>query len=75
MHSRRTFMPAAVATACILPVERSSFSLRCGAMISPAAGRGIAELIDKGRFKTFDLSRLNDACVLKHEPYPERGIA
>jgi FAD-dependent oxidoreductase domain-containing protein 1 len=43
-------------------------------MHAPAAGRGIAELIDKGRFETIDLSRLSYTRVLKHEPYPERGI-
>ncbi|MFC7518824.1 NAD(P)/FAD-dependent oxidoreductase [Herbaspirillum sp. GCM10030257] len=45
-----------------------------GMMHAPAAGRGIAELIDKGRFETIDLSRFSYARVLKHEPYPERGI-
>lgn len=45
-----------------------------GMMHAPAAGRGIAELIDKGRFETIDLSRLSYERVLKHEPYPERGI-
>lgn len=46
-----------------------------GMMHAPAAGRGIADLIDKECFKTVDLSRLNDACVREREPYPERGIA
>jgi glycine/D-amino acid oxidase-like deaminating enzyme len=45
-----------------------------GMMHAPAAGRGIAELIDKGRFETIDLSRLGYARVIKHAPYPERGI-
>jgi FAD-dependent oxidoreductase domain-containing protein 1 len=45
-----------------------------GMMHAPAAGRGIAELIDKGRFETIDLSRFGYARVLKREPYPERGI-
>jgi FAD-dependent oxidoreductase domain-containing protein 1 len=45
-----------------------------GMMHAAAAGRGIAELIDKGRFETIDLSRLGYERVLKHEPYPERGI-
>jgi hypothetical protein len=43
-------------------------------MHAPAAGRAIAELIDKGRFETIDLSRFGYARVLKHDPYPERGI-
>ena len=45
-----------------------------GMMHAPAAGRGIAELIDKGRFETIDLSRLGYARVLNHDPYPEHGI-
>jgi FAD-dependent oxidoreductase domain-containing protein 1 len=45
-----------------------------GMMHAPAAGRGIAELIVKGRFESIDLSRLGYARVLKHEPYAERGI-
>jgi glycine/D-amino acid oxidase-like deaminating enzyme len=45
-----------------------------GMMHAPAAGRGIAELIDKGRFETIDLSRLSYARVLKQEAYRERGI-
>ncbi|RJF96052.1 NAD(P)/FAD-dependent oxidoreductase [Noviherbaspirillum saxi] len=45
-----------------------------GMMHAPAAGRGVAELINKGRFETIDLSRLGYERVLKHEPYPERGI-
>lgn len=45
-----------------------------GMMHAPAAGRGIAELISKGRFETIDLSRLGYARVLNHDPYPERGI-
>ncbi|SMP60619.1 NAD(P)/FAD-dependent oxidoreductase [Noviherbaspirillum suwonense] len=45
-----------------------------GMMHAPAAGRGIAELIDKGRFETIDLSRMGYERVLKHAPYRERGI-
>lgn len=45
-----------------------------GMMHAPAAGRGIAELIVKGRFETIDLGRLGYARVMKNEPYPERGI-
>lgn len=35
---------------------------------------GIAQLIDKGRFETIDLSRLGYERVQKNAPYPERGI-
>jgi len=45
-----------------------------GMMHAPAAGRGIAELIDKGRFETIDLSPMGYERVLKHAPYRERGI-
>lgn len=45
-----------------------------GMMHAPAAGRGLAELIDGGRFETIDLGRLGYARVLEHAPYPERGI-
>jgi FAD-dependent oxidoreductase domain-containing protein 1 len=45
-----------------------------GMMHAPAAGRGIAELIDKGRYETIDLSRLGYERVLRHAPYRERGI-
>jgi glycine/D-amino acid oxidase-like deaminating enzyme len=45
-----------------------------GMMHAPAAGRGIAELIDKGRFETIDLGRLSYERVLKREPYAELGI-
>lgn len=45
-----------------------------GMMHAPAAGRGIAELIGKGRFETIDLSRLGYERVLRNEPYRERGI-
>ncbi|NEX62201.1 NAD(P)/FAD-dependent oxidoreductase [Noviherbaspirillum galbum] len=45
-----------------------------GMMHAPAAGRGIAELIDKGRFESIDLSRLGYERVIRQAPYPERGI-
>ncbi len=45
-----------------------------GMMHAPAAGRGIAELIAHGGFRTIDLSRLGYARVLRDEPYPEAGI-
>jgi FAD-dependent oxidoreductase domain-containing protein 1 len=45
-----------------------------GMMHAPAAGRGIAELIDKGRYESIDLSRLGYGRVVRHEPYRERGI-
>lgn len=45
-----------------------------GMMHAPAAGRGIAELIDTGRFETIDLGRLGYERVMKQAPYRERGI-
>ena len=45
-----------------------------GIMHASAAGQGIAELIDKGRFETVDLARLSYERVLRQQPYPERGI-
>ncbi|MCC2595881.1 FAD-binding oxidoreductase [Pusillimonas sp. MFBS29] len=45
-----------------------------GMMHAPAAGRGIAELIIRGRYETIDLTRLGYERVEKHQPYPELGI-
>ncbi|SDD51543.1 Glycine/D-amino acid oxidase [Variovorax sp. CF079] len=45
-----------------------------GMMHAPAAGRGMAELILKGRFETIDLSRLGYERVEKQQPYAEAGI-
>ena len=45
-----------------------------GMMHAPAAGRGVAELIVHGEFRTLDLSRLGYGRVLRGEPYAERGI-
>ena len=45
-----------------------------GMMHAPAAGRGIAELIIKGRYETIDLTRLGFERVEKQLPYPEVGI-
>lgn len=45
-----------------------------GMMHAPAAGRGVAELIVKGRYETIDLTRLGYERVENHQPYPERGI-
>ncbi len=45
-----------------------------GMMHAPAAGRGIAELIVHGQFKTIDLTRLGYERVERHAPYPELGI-
>lgn len=45
-----------------------------GMMHAPAAGRGIAELIVHGKFKTIDLARLGYARVTRGEPYREAGI-
>jgi FAD-dependent oxidoreductase domain-containing protein 1 len=45
-----------------------------GMMHAPAAGRGIAELIVHGEFRTIDLTRLGYARVVRGEPYREAGI-
>lgn len=45
-----------------------------GMMHAPAAGRGIAELIVKGRFESIDLARLSYERVMRNAPYRERGI-
>ncbi|HSC22996.1 MAG TPA: FAD-binding oxidoreductase [Casimicrobiaceae bacterium] len=45
-----------------------------GMMHAPAAGRGIAELIVRGRFETIDLTRLGYRRIASNDPYPERGI-
>jgi len=45
-----------------------------GLMHAPAAGRGIAELIVHGEFRSIDLTRLGLGRVLRDEPYPEIGI-
>ncbi len=45
-----------------------------GLMHAPAAGRGLAELIVHGEFRSIDLARLGYDRVLRNEPYTERGI-
>ena len=45
-----------------------------GMMHAPAAGRGIAELIVRGRFESIDLTRLGYARVASGTPYREAGI-
>ncbi|MEQ9329745.1 FAD-dependent oxidoreductase [Thalassobaculum sp.] len=45
-----------------------------GLMHAPAAGRGIAELIVHGEFRSIDLGRLGYDRVLRNEPYAEVGI-
>ena len=45
-----------------------------GLMHAPAAGRGIAELILHGGFRSIDLTRLGYDRVLQNEPYAELGI-
>ncbi|NDZ18327.1 FAD-dependent oxidoreductase [Variovorax sp. WS11] len=45
-----------------------------GMMHAPAAGRGMAELILKGRFETIDLTRLGYERIEKQQPYAEAGI-
>jgi glycine/D-amino acid oxidase-like deaminating enzyme len=45
-----------------------------GMMHSPAAGRGMAELIVHGRYQTLDLARLGYERIERNQPYPEMGI-
>ncbi|MDP9651227.1 NAD(P)/FAD-dependent oxidoreductase [Paraburkholderia caledonica] len=45
-----------------------------GMMHSPAAGRGIAELVVDGSFQTIDLTQLGYERVEANEPYREVGI-
>lgn len=45
-----------------------------GLMHAPAVGRGLAELIMKGRFDTIDVSRLGYRRVLEGVPCRETGI-
>ena len=45
-----------------------------GMMHAPAAGRGIAELIGHGEFRTLDLRRFGYERIEAGAPYPERGI-
>jgi glycine/D-amino acid oxidase-like deaminating enzyme len=45
-----------------------------GMMHAPAAGRGLAELIVDGCFRSIDLSRFGYERVERNERYPERGI-
>lgn len=45
-----------------------------GMMHAPAAGRGIAELIAHGEYKTIDLTRLGYERVQNNMPYAEEGI-
>lgn len=45
-----------------------------GLMHAPAAGRGIAELIVHGGFRSIDLTRLGYERVLRSAPYAEAGI-
>jgi glycine/D-amino acid oxidase-like deaminating enzyme len=45
-----------------------------GMMHAPAAGRGIAELVVHGKFRTLDLTRLGYERVTAGTPYAEAGI-
>jgi FAD-dependent oxidoreductase domain-containing protein 1 len=45
-----------------------------GMMHAPAAGRGLAELIVRGRYETIDLTRLGYERVEAGAPYAEEGI-
>jgi len=41
---------------------------------SPAAGRGVAELITGGRFETLDLSDLSPERLVRNEPIFELNV-
>lgn len=45
-----------------------------GLMHAPAVGRGVAELIVRGRFESIELTRMGYQRVIEHNPYRERGI-
>jgi FAD-dependent oxidoreductase domain-containing protein 1 len=45
-----------------------------GLMHAPAVGRGLAELIFRGRFESTELSRMGYQRVIADNPYRERGI-
>jgi glycine/D-amino acid oxidase-like deaminating enzyme len=45
-----------------------------GMMHAPAAGRGLAELMTSGSWRTIDLSRFGYERVVRGEPYAEAGI-
>jgi glycine/D-amino acid oxidase-like deaminating enzyme len=45
-----------------------------GMMHAPAAGRGIAELIVHGQYRTLDLARLGYERIVAGKPYAEEGI-
>jgi glycine/D-amino acid oxidase-like deaminating enzyme len=45
-----------------------------GMMHAPAAGRGIAELLIEGGYRSIDLTRLGYERVEQGDPYPETGI-
>jgi glycine/D-amino acid oxidase-like deaminating enzyme len=45
-----------------------------GMMHAPAAGRGVAELIARGRFETIDLTNLGYERIEAGSPYAEQGI-
>ncbi|HET6598711.1 MAG TPA: FAD-binding oxidoreductase [Burkholderiaceae bacterium] len=45
-----------------------------GMMHAPAAGRGVAELVVHGQYRSLDLSRLGYERIERGEPYAESGI-
>lgn len=45
-----------------------------GSQQAPACGRGVAELITYGQFKTLDLSQLSYSRIPKNEPLLERAV-
>ena len=45
-----------------------------GLMHAPAVGRGLAELVVRGRFESIELTRMGYQRVIEDNPYRERGI-
>ena len=43
-------------------------------MHAPAVGRGLAELVVRGRFESIELTRMGYQRVIEDNPYWERGI-
>ena len=45
-----------------------------GLQQAPAAGRGIAELIYHGKFKSLDLSKFSFERIVRNTPFLEEGV-
>ena len=61
------------------PGRLDNFFVACGfsghgLMHAPAVGRGLAELVTRGRFETIDLTRMGYQRVIDGAPYRETGI-